>query len=278
MLLSCGCLQGISCLSTMTHWQTLTDAHTHSHTHSPSHARTHAPCGLGFFCFENNDDGARFIFGATTTSKLPACSSVCQTTSASSRPTLSTFSLPRSWSASVQVCVCLCVCVSVSVSLSVCGKVVCSLLTAAFACDAFCVWQTGLKASAFKYASMLMQPEYRQKLDSKYKKKIENIVRYAVEMAPFLSSFFSFLFAVVHECMRKMHTRVCVRVCVCVCVCMCVCVCVCVCDCVCVCLCVSVSVSVCLCVCVCLCFCVFVCVCICASVCVCVCVRARARA
>ena len=38
--------------------------------------------------------------------------------------------------------------------------------------------QSGLKDSAFSYAAMLMRPEYRDKIDLKYKKKIEGIVRY----------------------------------------------------------------------------------------------------
>jgi WD repeat-containing protein 19 len=38
--------------------------------------------------------------------------------------------------------------------------------------------RAGLKNSAFSYAAMLMRPEYRQKIDAKYKKKIEQIVRY----------------------------------------------------------------------------------------------------
>jgi WD repeat-containing protein 19 len=37
--------------------------------------------------------------------------------------------------------------------------------------------RAGLKNSAFSYAAMLMRPEYRQKIDAKYKKKIEQIVR-----------------------------------------------------------------------------------------------------
>lgn len=38
-------------------------------------------------------------------------------------------------------------------------------------------YRSGLKNSAFTFAAMLMRPEYRQKLDPKYKKKIEQIVR-----------------------------------------------------------------------------------------------------
>ena len=37
--------------------------------------------------------------------------------------------------------------------------------------------RAGLKHSSFSYAAMLMRPEYRQKIDLKYKKKIEQIVR-----------------------------------------------------------------------------------------------------
>ena len=39
--------------------------------------------------------------------------------------------------------------------------------------------RSGLKNSAFSYAAVLMRPEYRDKIDIKYKKKIEVIVRYA---------------------------------------------------------------------------------------------------
>ena len=38
--------------------------------------------------------------------------------------------------------------------------------------------RAGLKASAFSYAAMLMRPEYRQQIDPKWKKKIEQIVRW----------------------------------------------------------------------------------------------------
>lgn len=38
--------------------------------------------------------------------------------------------------------------------------------------------RSGLRNSSFSYAAMLMRPEYRQKIDLKYKKKIEQIVRY----------------------------------------------------------------------------------------------------
>lgn len=37
--------------------------------------------------------------------------------------------------------------------------------------------RAGLKNSAFSFAAMLMRPEYRNKIDLKYRKKIEAIVR-----------------------------------------------------------------------------------------------------
>ncbi len=37
--------------------------------------------------------------------------------------------------------------------------------------------RSGLRNSSFSYAAMLMRPEYREKVDLKYKKKIEGIVR-----------------------------------------------------------------------------------------------------
>nr|XP_039264721.1 WD repeat-containing protein 19-like [Styela clava] len=37
--------------------------------------------------------------------------------------------------------------------------------------------KSGLRASSFSYAAMLMRPEYRNKIDEKYKRKIEQIVR-----------------------------------------------------------------------------------------------------
>ena len=37
--------------------------------------------------------------------------------------------------------------------------------------------RSGLGHSAFSYAAMLMRPEYRQKIDPKWKKKIEQVVR-----------------------------------------------------------------------------------------------------
>jgi len=44
-------------------------------------------------------------------------------------------------------------------------------------------YRAGLKGSAFTYAVTLMQPEYRPKLDPKYAKKIELIVRYEKEFS-----------------------------------------------------------------------------------------------
>ena len=46
--------------------------------------------------------------------------------------------------------------------------------------------RAGLKNSAFSFAAMLMRPEYRNKIDAKYKKKIEAMVRWAEH--PFLLS------------------------------------------------------------------------------------------
>lgn len=37
--------------------------------------------------------------------------------------------------------------------------------------------RSGLRNSSFGFAAMLMRPEYRDKIDLKYKKKIEGIVR-----------------------------------------------------------------------------------------------------
>jgi len=37
--------------------------------------------------------------------------------------------------------------------------------------------KVGLKKQSFDYATMLMRPEYKQKLDSKYKRKIESVIR-----------------------------------------------------------------------------------------------------
>jgi WD repeat-containing protein 19 len=37
--------------------------------------------------------------------------------------------------------------------------------------------KAGLKQSAFTYAAQLMRPEYRKKIDQKYQKRIEAIVR-----------------------------------------------------------------------------------------------------
>lgn len=44
--------------------------------------------------------------------------------------------------------------------------------------------RAGLKNSAFSFAAMLMRPEYRNKIDAKYKKKIEAMVRYVVTAVP----------------------------------------------------------------------------------------------
>ncbi|XP_034146932.1 WD repeat-containing protein 19-like isoform X2 [Esox lucius] len=38
--------------------------------------------------------------------------------------------------------------------------------------------RAGLKNSSFSFAAMLMRPEYRNKIDPKYRKKIEAMVRY----------------------------------------------------------------------------------------------------
>ena len=38
--------------------------------------------------------------------------------------------------------------------------------------------RAGLKGSAFGFAAMLMRPEYRQQIDVKWRKKIEQIVRF----------------------------------------------------------------------------------------------------
>lgn len=40
-------------------------------------------------------------------------------------------------------------------------------------------YRANMKLSAFRYASILMKPEYRQQIDEKYKKKIEGIIRKA---------------------------------------------------------------------------------------------------
>lgn len=40
--------------------------------------------------------------------------------------------------------------------------------------------RAGLKNSAFSFAAMLMRPEYRCKIDPKYKKKIETVVRWVM--------------------------------------------------------------------------------------------------
>ena len=43
--------------------------------------------------------------------------------------------------------------------------------------------RAGLKGSAFGFAAMLMRPEYRQQIDVKWKKKIEQIVRFETGIA-----------------------------------------------------------------------------------------------
>ena len=37
--------------------------------------------------------------------------------------------------------------------------------------------RSGLKNSSFNFAAMLMKPEYRQQIDAKWKKKVEQVVR-----------------------------------------------------------------------------------------------------
>lgn len=44
--------------------------------------------------------------------------------------------------------------------------------------------RAGLKNSAFRFAAILMRPEHRNKIDAKYKKKIEAMVRYTVAAMP----------------------------------------------------------------------------------------------
>lgn len=39
--------------------------------------------------------------------------------------------------------------------------------------------RSGLKGSAFNFAAMLMRPDLRSEIDQKWKKKIEQIVRYS---------------------------------------------------------------------------------------------------
>ena len=85
--------------------------------------------------------------------------------------------------------------------------------------------RSGLKSSCFGFAAMLLRPEYRQKIDPKWKKRIEQIVR----------------FVRVYPCSAaQQHDLTNDRVCVCV-YCVCVCVCVCVYMYVCVCVCVNFS-------------------------------------
>ncbi len=37
--------------------------------------------------------------------------------------------------------------------------------------------RVGLRKQSFEYATMLMRPEYKQKLDTKYRRKIEAVIR-----------------------------------------------------------------------------------------------------
>lgn len=60
--------------------------------------------------------------------------------------------------------------------------------------------RAGLKASAFSFAAMLMRPEYRQHIDSKWKKKIEQIVRYI-----FIMCFAFFETLVVYIYFNELH-------------------------------------------------------------------------
>jgi WD repeat-containing protein 19 len=39
-------------------------------------------------------------------------------------------------------------------------------------------YRAGLKKLAFDHAAILMRPEHRQKIDPKFKRKIEQIIRY----------------------------------------------------------------------------------------------------
>jgi len=65
----------------------------------------------------------------------------------------------------IKLCVCVCVCVWPT-------DIVPILTSAVIECH-----RAGLRNSAFSFASMLMRPEYRNKIDLKYKKKIEAMVR-----------------------------------------------------------------------------------------------------
>ena len=65
------------------------------------------------------------------------------------------------------------VCAFVSVWSEVCVADIVPILTSTvIECH-----RSGLRKSAFSYATMLMRPEYRDKIDPKWKKKIEQIVR-----------------------------------------------------------------------------------------------------
>ena len=44
-------------------------------------------------------------------------------------------------------------------------------------------YRAGLKKAAFHHGSILMRPEYRQKIDQKFKRKVEQIIRYAMCLA-----------------------------------------------------------------------------------------------
>lgn len=57
-------------------------------------------------------------------------------------------------------------------SFSLCSDIVPILTSAVIECH-----RAGLKNSSFSFAAMLMRPEYRNKIDIKYKKKIEAMVR-----------------------------------------------------------------------------------------------------
>ena len=56
--------------------------------------------------------------------------------------------------------------------MEVCVDIVPILTSAVIECH-----RAGLKNSAFSFSAMLMRPEYRNKIDLKYKKKIEAMVR-----------------------------------------------------------------------------------------------------
>lgn len=66
---------------------------------------------------------------------------------------------------------------SLNTKPSVCVDVVNILTSAVIECQ-----RAGLKDSAFSFASMLMRSEYRSKIDPKYRKKIEAIIRWVVRI------------------------------------------------------------------------------------------------